>query len=405
MSEEHSLKKAPIVSIGMPVYNGGELLKLAIESLLKQEFTDFELIITDNASTDNTEETCQSYAKQDSRIKYIRRDKNYGASNNSILAYRQSVGKYYVFASHDDQWHPRFVSSCIKILDEKPNAVLAVPALQFLNPFNGTFCEQHYPPLHTEGLNTRSKVAAIFNETNIGFNIYGMFRKSALSKINIELDCYGADVVILMQMIFLGDVIFIPQKLFYYRLNNKSAQEQMDSIRKISNEKHLTKPYTSLTINLLRAIVNSDITEPLKRIILSDAIEIITLKNMKWRNVLLSENKTLVPYIDCNRNGFSSNAASNIISIFSSLLLPYCQHGKPFERIIDFSVVETFGTMPFEEQKPPVPGLFEFIETLTKQIEAKRPVEMLAYYDRYRKFMPDTESIVHIDAMINKFRK
>ena len=405
MPEENTAPKRPRVSIGMPVYNGGELLKSALDSLIAQDFIDFELIISDNASTDATADICRDYSARDSRIRYLRRDKNYGSNNNAVYAFKQSTADYFMFAAHDDKWHPQYISSCVKILDDKPCVVLAVPAVQFFSPDDGSYCDFPYPPLHTEGLTLRSKAAAIFNETNVGYNTYGLYRRDALSKTNFELDCYGGDVVMLMQIVFLGDVVYLPQKLFYYRLIRKTAKDQMDSVRTIGNEKYTTKPYTTLTINLFRAIMKAAIAPPLKRIILSDALEIITIKNADWRNAILSENQSLIPFIDPGKAGFSSAAVNNLIAVFSALLLPYCGKDEPFERIIDFHEIDKFDTIPDEHQKPPTPGQKEFMETLTQLAENKGAAEMLAYYERYRSSLPDTENLVKIDPMIKQCRK
>jgi GT2 family glycosyltransferase len=405
MRMNSAMHKHPRVSIGMPVYNGGTLLSLAINSLVAQEFADFELIITDNASTDTTEAVCREFAARDPRITYIRRDKNYGANNNSVTAYKRSTGDYYMFTSHDDMWHPRFISECVKILDNNPQVVLAMPAIQFLSPDDGSFCDAPYPPLHTVGLGLRSMAAAIFNETNVGYSAYGLYRKEALSKIKIDIDCYGGDVIMLMQMVLLGEVAYLPQKLFYYRLSRKTAKDQMDSVRAIENEKKYTaKPYTSLTINLFRAIVNSTIDPCLKRIILSDALEIIAIKNRDWRNAVLSENKAIIPYIDPGISGFSSTAENNLIALFAGLLLPYCSKNSTYETMIDFSEIESFAAIPDKQKKPPVPGQKEFVETITNLAENNKSTEMLAYYDRYRQSLPDTENLVQLDAVLQRFR-
>ncbi len=398
-----TLKKPPLVSIGMPVYNGGDLLKLALDSLLAQEFCDFELNISDNASTDGTEQLCRDYASRDSRIQYIRRDQNYGSNNNGRHAFYRGTGKYYLMSSHDDQWHPRFLFECVKILESDPEIMLAVPAVQFLTP-DLMPTDFPYPPLHTVGMGLRSRVAAIFNETNVGYNSYGLYRRQALLDMNVELDCYGGDVVMLMQLMFLGSVHFIPEKLFYYRLNGRTAKEQMESVCNSLSKDHPTKPYTILTINLMRTIVNANISPPLKRIILSDVLEIISLKNPDWRNVILSENPGIVRFVRSEENGLSPSAGENLLTAFSALLLPYCKQGDPYERVIDFKEIESFETIKAPDALPPSPGHSEFIQTLTKLLESNQLANALAYYDKHRSFQPDTENLTRIDPMIQRLK-
>jgi len=92
----NTTKKIPKVSIGMPVFNGGATLREAIESLLAQSFTDFELIISDNGSTDDTEEICREYDAVDERIRYVRQPKNRGAAENWAFLLDQALGEYFM---------------------------------------------------------------------------------------------------------------------------------------------------------------------------------------------------------------------------------------------------------------------------------------------------------------------
>src|SRR4030067_476273 len=92
----------PAVSIGVPVYNGELHMRAALEALLAQTFTDFELIISDNASTDNTELICREYAARDTRIYYFRHEKNQGASANFQFVLDQAGGEFFMWAACDD---------------------------------------------------------------------------------------------------------------------------------------------------------------------------------------------------------------------------------------------------------------------------------------------------------------
>src|ERR1035437_6848500 len=93
---------SPKVSIGMRVYNGGKYIRRALASLLAQTFTDFELIISDNASTDGTEAICREYAAGDPRIRYVRQGENLGAMANFRFVLNEAGGEYFMWAAHDD---------------------------------------------------------------------------------------------------------------------------------------------------------------------------------------------------------------------------------------------------------------------------------------------------------------
>src|SRR5919112_5909956 len=102
----------PRVTIGLPVYNGERFLEQALDGLLAQTFTDFELIISDNASTDRTPEICQAYAARDSRIRYVRQPENIGAGPNHNILVPMARGEYFKWASHDDLYDPDLVAKC-----------------------------------------------------------------------------------------------------------------------------------------------------------------------------------------------------------------------------------------------------------------------------------------------------
>lgn len=110
----------PAVSIGMPVYNGGKYIREALDSLLDQSFTDFELIISDNASTDGTEAICQQYAAKDARIRYVRQPVNLGALANFTFVLDEARGGYFMWAAADDRWDPNWISEMLNAMNTTP---------------------------------------------------------------------------------------------------------------------------------------------------------------------------------------------------------------------------------------------------------------------------------------------
>jgi len=114
----------PRVGIGIPVYNGEKYLCEAIESVLAQSFTDFELIISDNASTDSTEHICRHYAAKDSRIRYYRNDKNIGAAKNCNRTFELSCSRYFKWMAVDCTIEPEFLQRCVDLLDRDKDIIL-----------------------------------------------------------------------------------------------------------------------------------------------------------------------------------------------------------------------------------------------------------------------------------------
>lgn len=117
--------RSPVVSVGLPVYNGEPFLEDAIRSVLSQTYTDFELIISDNASTDRTEEICRDCAAADQRIRYFRNPENLGAAPNFNLTLEHARGQYFKWIAADGEIYPEFLMACLSALEAEPQAVLA----------------------------------------------------------------------------------------------------------------------------------------------------------------------------------------------------------------------------------------------------------------------------------------
>lgn len=175
--------KLPLVSVGMPVYNGEKYIRQALDSLLGQTYKNFELIISDNASTDETKKICEEYAKKDKRIKYIRQKENMGATNNFKFVLEQATGKYFMWASHDDRWDANFISHLVmSILETHPHIVLAACEAQYVLEsekklpffFEGTYYHDNFSQ---QKLSSRLKAIV---KNNYGNLIYGVYRRHAL---------------------------------------------------------------------------------------------------------------------------------------------------------------------------------------------------------------------------------
>jgi glycosyltransferase involved in cell wall biosynthesis len=120
----------PTVSIGLPVYNGERFLRRSLDALLGQSFRDFELVISDNASTDATPQIISEYAARDSRIRHMRADANAGVEANFRRVLNESTAPYFMWAGCDDWWAPTFVERVFAALERDPNAVVAMSDVQ-----------------------------------------------------------------------------------------------------------------------------------------------------------------------------------------------------------------------------------------------------------------------------------
>ena len=226
------------ITIGLPVYNGADYLRAAVDSILAQHFRDFELFISDNASTDATEEICRAYARRDPRIRYVRQPRNVGAAANHNLLVKQSDSPYFKWAAHDDLLAPGFLGAAIDALEANPKVVLASPASTLIDetaqplPFSlerGGMVDRAgvcWPalPEKNEALTAADSAVrfeAVMLNTVMCVEIFGLMRRSALLRTSLQGPFSGADKVLLAQMALLGPFWLGEQIMFFRRCHAK----------------------------------------------------------------------------------------------------------------------------------------------------------------------------------------
>jgi glycosyltransferase involved in cell wall biosynthesis len=189
-------KFIPKVSIGMPVFNGEKFIREALDSLLAQTFTDFELIISDNASTDATETICREYEVRDERVRYVRQVENLGAAANFQFVLDEGRGEYFMWAAHDDY---RSVDCIEYYLDKIGSAGGVFSTYAAVNRKNGLKTIVHIPILSTG--QTRKESLRIFFSNHITSLIYGLFRLEVARECFQNLTFDWADSYFIIQVI------------------------------------------------------------------------------------------------------------------------------------------------------------------------------------------------------------
>ncbi|MBW4616930.1 MAG: glycosyltransferase [Desmonostoc vinosum HA7617-LM4] len=207
--------KQPRVSIGLPVYNGDKFIKESIDSLLAQTFADFELIISDNASTDKTEEICRAYIEQDKRIRYYRNQHNIGCAPNFNRVFELSLGQYFKWAAHDDLHAADFIKKCVDVLDEDPTIILCHSYTYLIDEY-GKFIQNYEVKLKTYSPKPHERFHELLN-WHLCYQCYGVIRASALKAIPPMGSYASADGTLLLRLSLLGQFYEIPEYLFFAR--------------------------------------------------------------------------------------------------------------------------------------------------------------------------------------------
>lgn len=212
-----STSAPPRVTIGVPVYNGAATLEAAVRPLLAQTFTDFELLISDNASTDATAEIAARLAREDSRIRYVRQTENLGANGNYSFVGRNARGEYLKWCSASDYCAPTMVERCVAALDANPDAVLAAPRTRLFEGDIGTardYASDLAIPGETPSIRFKHIMSGI--RLNNAFN--GLIRVSLLRQTRMIDPYFEADLVLMGHLAMLGKFVLIDEPLFYRRM-------------------------------------------------------------------------------------------------------------------------------------------------------------------------------------------
>jgi glycosyltransferase involved in cell wall biosynthesis len=225
------LRSSPRVSIGIPVYNGERFLAESVESILAQTFEDFELIISDNASTDRTEEICGSYAAKDSRIQYHRSETNRGAAWNHNRVFQLSSGVYFKWQCHDDLCHPDFLKECIAVLDRVPSAVLCYPRFGRIDedgrPVTAT--NSPWPAVASSSVNglasPHERFRSLIYRRDSCEEIYGLMRSSVARQTRLIGNYTQSDDNFLAELALRGRFYEVPKPLFFYRIHTEKSTE------------------------------------------------------------------------------------------------------------------------------------------------------------------------------------
>ncbi|MFZ4584611.1 MAG: glycosyltransferase family 2 protein [Acidimicrobiia bacterium] len=209
------MSSTPTLSIGLPVYNGADLLPGALDSLLEQDFTDFELILSDNGSTDSTPEICEKYAQDDARITFLRGTRNVGAARNYNRTFDLASGRYFKWAAHDDRYEPAFLRRCVEVLEARPEVVLVYAQATDVGP-NGEDLGPVDFECDTFGPDPVRRFMEVIRRPHPCFQVFGVMRSDVMANTILHGSYTGADRVLLAQLALCGPWVEVAERLFLH---------------------------------------------------------------------------------------------------------------------------------------------------------------------------------------------
>jgi glycosyltransferase involved in cell wall biosynthesis len=269
--------RKPLVSIGMPIYNGADFLRCALESLLAQDYDNFELIISDNHSTDSTQEICLDYLARDNRIRYHRNNTNIGAINNFNRVFELSQGEYFMWAAHDDVREPNYISACLGTLEMNPNVILCCS--NTILEENGK-CRELKEDFSTVGMSPNKRFRKIlWNNSCSG--IYGLIRSSGLRKTKLFKNTASSDNLLLAELSLLGEFCQLPLFLFKEKVRTRSLSQRINGILNMylpDRDRYIYLPFIKLAIDHWKVVQNAPLGKKGKLIGFLDVILCFLLK-------------------------------------------------------------------------------------------------------------------------------
>lgn len=221
-----SATRRPKVSVGLTVYNGERFLAETLDSLVAQTFEDFELLVCDNASTDRTAEIVGDYAAKDPRIRYVRHQRNVGASGNERRAFALASAPYFRWSAADDLYAPESIARCVEVLDREPRVVLTYPRTKLIDD-RGQIIGDCDDRLHLPDPRPAERFRQLFERITFCNAQYGLMRADAIRRTRLVGDFPSSDSFFLAELVLYGTFHEIPEVLFFRRIHEHALKSQV----------------------------------------------------------------------------------------------------------------------------------------------------------------------------------
>ncbi len=238
----------PLVSIGLPVFNSEKTIVRALDSLLAQNYPNFEIIVSDNSSDDKTAEICKGYAQRDHRIKLHLNEKNLGINANFKIVCEKAVGKYFMWAAGDDFWEPEFAATLVKELESDPRIGVALCAVKRQypdgRPVDTIAFDEKYNPNNLSNLRIAAKLLSPKKQVkDLKYNLFicGLFRYEAVKGI-LSLD---DDILTYGERAFLSPIAlgykfrYIDKVLFVKTVYETTFKQRNPDDKYVRNKKNI----------------------------------------------------------------------------------------------------------------------------------------------------------------------
>jgi glycosyltransferase involved in cell wall biosynthesis len=268
-----SARPAPVVSVGIPVYNGERYLREAVDATLAQTFGDFELIISDNASTDATAAICEAYVQQDRRVRYFHQPSNIGAPRNYSFLVGCARGRYFKWSSASDTCEPAMLERCVEVLDRDPSVVLCYGATRLIDKY-GVALKIYDGDFEVCDPRPRDRYTKLRRQLALNNAQNGLIRLQALKRTRLVRAYRASDLAMMAELALQGKFHLLPEVVLNRRIAEDSFSSQLsnaDSAKFIDPTSGSSRRFDFLRLRYdhMRSIVCAPIPLPDKRRLLA----------------------------------------------------------------------------------------------------------------------------------------
>ncbi|MEZ5848448.1 MAG: glycosyltransferase family 2 protein [Geminicoccaceae bacterium] len=229
--EEPSGNSRPLVTIGIPVFNGAAYLEDAIRSAMNQTFTDLEIVVSDNASTDSTPAILERLAGEDRRIRVFRNETNLGAAPNYNRCHEEARGVYFKWLAHDDRMKPGYLAAMIETLEAHPEAVLVNAITDYIDDNGDRFATYDSELRKASGDDPVARFAEMVLRSHSCVDFFGVCRMEALDGSLLHGPFHGADRAFLAQMALRGRLLQVREPLIEMREHSQRYTRIQQKVR------------------------------------------------------------------------------------------------------------------------------------------------------------------------------
>jgi glycosyltransferase involved in cell wall biosynthesis len=216
---------SPLITVGLPVYNSERFVRQSLDSLLAQTYSNFVLVISDNASTDSTGQICKQYAAADSRVKYFRNDINIGNPRNFNRVFELTSTRYLKWSTADDFWEPTFLERALEIMEGDPTITLCYPRAVLVDA-NGGNQRNYDDVLHLVQENPVDRFLTVINSIKLAHQHLGLIRMSHLRQTHLLGTHMSSDINLLAELTLYGKFFELPHRLYFRRFHKDSGSWQ-----------------------------------------------------------------------------------------------------------------------------------------------------------------------------------